>query len=101
MAEKDPPKQLTVGRLDGLMIQPVVENDEIKFVDFTVDSLPGLRLVLEGEAARELCYALNVIFKRPSAGVGVHVSLEHTHDDELFVSRCPACQNLAKYNISG
>ena len=53
---------LTTGRLDGLMITPIVAPDgELKFVDFTVDTLPGLRLVVEGAAARELHEALGVI----------------------------------------
>lgn len=48
-------KQLTSGRLDGLMITPVVSKDpDQQFVHLTVDTLPGLRLIIEGAAIREL-----------------------------------------------
>ena len=52
---------LTTGRLDGLVITPIKDQTEIKFLDFTVDTLPGLRLVVEARAARELRDALAMI----------------------------------------
>lgn len=52
---------LTMGRLDGLTISPIADDSGIKFLEFTVDTLPGMRLILEEEAADELCYALTVI----------------------------------------
>lgn len=52
---------LTTGRLDGLVISPIKEGDKIKFLDLTVDTLPGLRLVIEADAARELQTALAIV----------------------------------------
>jgi len=57
----DERKVLTTGRLDGLVISPVVDGTEIKFLTFTVDTLPGIRLVVEADAGRELRDALNAI----------------------------------------
>jgi hypothetical protein len=59
-------QQLTKGRLDGLMISPIKdEAGQIVCVDFTVESLPGLRLVLEAAAVKELHYALGVLLDQP------------------------------------
>lgn len=52
---------LTTGRLDGLEITPVEQEGEIKFLTFTVHTLPGLRIVIEADAARELQTALATV----------------------------------------
>ena len=52
---------LSIGRLDGLVITPITSGAETLFLDFTVDTVPGLRLVVEVAAARELRDALAVI----------------------------------------
>lgn len=52
---------LTTGLLDGLVITPVETDGKIKFLHFTVKDLPGLRLIIEGEAAQELRDALTMI----------------------------------------
>lgn len=53
---------LTTGRLDGLVIDPIHDADgALIFLDFSVDTLPGLRLVVEVAAAAELRDALVVI----------------------------------------
>lgn len=58
------PRVLTTGRLDGLVITPISEPDgTIKFLDFTAKDLPGLRLILEVEAATELRDALSMILE--------------------------------------
>jgi hypothetical protein len=57
----DDRKVLTTGQLDGLMISPIKDDAGIRFLDFTVDTLPGLRLVVEADAARELRDALTMI----------------------------------------
>lgn len=54
-------KVLTTGRFDGLVISPIQDENEIHFLDFAVDTLPGLRLVVEADAARELQDALTAI----------------------------------------
>jgi hypothetical protein len=57
----DEPKVLTTGRLDGLVITPIGIDGDWTFLDFTVKDLPGLRLVIEADAARELRDALTII----------------------------------------
>jgi hypothetical protein len=52
---------LTTGLLDGLTISPVKNGEGIKSLVFTVDTLPGLHLVLEASAAKELRDALSMI----------------------------------------
>jgi hypothetical protein len=52
---------LTTGRLDGLVITPIGDESGLKFLDLTVDSLPGLRLIVEAKAAEELRDALTII----------------------------------------
>ena len=47
-------KVLTTGRLDGLTISPIKDGEYLKYLNFTVDTLPGLRLVVETSAACEL-----------------------------------------------
>lgn len=54
-------KILTTGRLDGLGISPIADDTGIKFLDFTVETLPGLRVIVEVDAARELRDALTMI----------------------------------------
>ncbi len=54
---------LSTGRLDGLAISPVGDETGVLFLNFTVDTLPGLRLVLEADAARELRDALVAILE--------------------------------------
>jgi hypothetical protein len=54
-------KILTTGRLDGLRIGQIGDETGLKFLDFTVDTLPGLRIVVEADAARELRDALVTI----------------------------------------
>lgn len=54
---------LTTGRLDGLVISPLRIGDEITFLELTVDSLPGLRIVLEAGAAKELHDALAIVLE--------------------------------------
>lgn len=56
-------KVLIVGRLDGLVLTPILDGNVIKFIDFNVDTLPGLRLTVEFEAAVELRDALSFILK--------------------------------------
>lgn len=58
---KEGTQQLTKGRLDGLVISPLREGDRLAFVHFTVESLPGLRLIVEGDAVRELHHALGIL----------------------------------------
>lgn len=61
-SEQPEPEQVTQGRLDGLVISPVRdEHGVLTFVDFTVDTLPGLRLTLETGAAEELHYVLGLV----------------------------------------
>jgi hypothetical protein len=60
-------QQLTKGRLDGLVITPIKDGDKLEFVDFTIDSVPGLRLVVEAEAIKELHYALGVLLDTAGA----------------------------------
>ncbi len=49
---------LTVGELDGLTIRPIVDaSGGLVSIDLTVDTLPGMRLVLSADAVRELSYA--------------------------------------------
>lgn len=56
------PEEVTQGRLDGLVISPITdEHGVIKFVDFTVDTLPGMRLTLEADAAEELHHVLGLV----------------------------------------
>ncbi len=52
---------LTTGRLDGLTISPVVKDGQLVFLAITVETLPGLRLIVEADAARELRDALTMI----------------------------------------
>lgn len=59
---------LTTGRLDGLIISPIKDKTEITFLDFTVDTLPGLRLIIEVAAAYELRDALIMILRPGDAG---------------------------------
>jgi hypothetical protein len=54
-------KILTTGRLDGLMIQPLVVDGAVTHLHLTFDTLPGLRLIIEADAARELRDALCVV----------------------------------------
>jgi hypothetical protein len=54
-------KQLTKGRLDGLVITPIRTGNQLVFVHFTVDSLPGLRLIVEADAVKELHSALGYL----------------------------------------
>ena len=59
-------KILTTGRLDGLIITPF-HGECGRFLAFTVDSLPGLRLVVEIGAARELRNALTEVLELDEA----------------------------------
>lgn len=52
---------LTVGELDGLTITPVVDDGELHSLVFTVDTLPGIRMVVSAGASRELMFALGRI----------------------------------------
>ena len=54
-------KVLTTGRLDGLIISPLVAEGTVTHLQFTVDTLPGMRLTLEVDAARELLTALRLV----------------------------------------
>lgn len=55
--------QITKGRLDALEVSPIVGDDgKIAFVHFVIKDMPGLRIVLEGEACREIKTVLNLLF---------------------------------------
>lgn len=43
------------------MITPIIEDRRLVSLDLTVDTLPGLRLTIEADAARELRDALVAI----------------------------------------
>jgi hypothetical protein len=61
-------KVLTTGRLDGLVIQPFKDAlGVLRFLNFTVNTLPGLRVVVETAAARELRDALTMILEEEPA----------------------------------
>lgn len=54
--------ELTRGLLDGLIMTPVVGLDGgVKFLDLTFRDMPGVRMVLEAEAVREIQIALDHI----------------------------------------
>lgn len=81
----DEKRVLTVGRLDGLTITPVQAADGGGFLHFTVESMPGLRLVIEIDAARELRDALLEII----SAMGVPKRLrESTSPSETDVCVC-------------
>ncbi len=66
------PTVITRGRLDGLIVTPIMHDGQLAFVDVTVDTLPGARLVLEGAAVRELAQVFALLvgcqLVRPGAG---------------------------------
>lgn len=50
------------GRLDGLHLQPLVDADgKLTHVHCTVDTLPGLRLIVEAAAVAEMHAALGAL----------------------------------------
>lgn len=56
---------LTVGTLDALHFEPIVdEAGTLQFLRMTVHGLPGLNVVLQGAAARELRDALSIVLER-------------------------------------
>ena len=56
--------ELTKGQLDGLMIAPTVDKEgRIVSLMLTVDTLPGLRVVLDGAAGREVRDALIAVYE--------------------------------------
>lgn len=55
------PEPAKAGRLDGLHIQPVTNDSGLKSLHFTVDTLPGMRLIVDADAARELLAALGAL----------------------------------------
>lgn len=57
------PIQLTVGRLDGLIITPVANDGVLTHVHLTVDTLPGLRLILEAGAMAELYEVFGIMLR--------------------------------------
>lgn len=59
---EEPKTVLTTGRLDGLCVTPMKDETGVcTHVHFTVDTLPGLRLIIEADAVRELHYALGIV----------------------------------------
>lgn len=55
--------QLTKGRLDGLQVSPIVGADgEIVCLHFTIKDMPGLRIIVEADACKELQTVLNMMF---------------------------------------
>lgn len=60
--------QLTSGRLDGLVLSPIVLAGKLVSLAAEVDSLPGLRLVLEAAAVRELHTALGLVLAAAEPG---------------------------------
>lgn len=52
---------LTTGRLDGLVITPIAKDGAVTALVFTARDLPGLRLILEADAARELTTAIDIV----------------------------------------
>lgn len=65
------PIVITTGRLDGLNVQPIcVEGSDPTHLHFTVDTLPGLRIIVEAAAARELRDALCVLLGSPEVKNG-------------------------------
>lgn len=56
---------LTVGTLDALHFEPVVdETGTMLFLRMSVQGLPGLNVILQGVAARELRDALSIVLER-------------------------------------
>ena len=55
--------QLTKGRLDGLQVSPILGADgKVECLHFAIKDMPGLRIVVEAEACRELQTVLNLMF---------------------------------------
>lgn len=56
---------LSVGRLDGLMISPAFDDGgKIVSLLLTVDTIPGIRMVLDAAAAAELRDALTILLNQ-------------------------------------
>lgn len=60
---------LSQGELDGLTISPAIDaHGKVRRLEFTADTLPGLRLVVSAGAAAELRDALGVLLRRAEIG---------------------------------
>lgn len=78
---------LTKGKLDGLMLSPLVKPDgTLQAVDLDVDTLPGLQMRLDASAAEELWYALGVVLgKRPE-------TVQQVYEASLTLRRIEAAE---------